>query len=57
MYLANGNLAVVNETLPDKEGFFAIQGTEKEIALPEFYIVIVHQCSRTRVSAAVEERD
>ncbi|KAH7724108.1 hypothetical protein AAVH_08368 [Aphelenchoides avenae] len=43
-----GNRALVTEELPDEQGFFTIKGTEKEIAMPEFWIEIFHYCSNTR---------
>lgn len=46
----NGNKTTVTEVVPDENGLFAINGTEKEIAMPDFWLEIMHYCTKTRVS-------
>ncbi|KAH7706967.1 hypothetical protein AAVH_25808 [Aphelenchoides avenae] len=45
---AKGNRALLKEEDVDERGSFRIQGTEKEIAMPDFWIVILHYCTDTR---------
>ncbi|KAH7708396.1 hypothetical protein AAVH_24353 [Aphelenchoides avenae] len=45
---SQGNRVTLTEVKPDENGLFSIQGTETEIAMPDFWLEIMHYCSKTR---------